>query len=223
MDIRVTYQLLTRMPLLQGISGMELARIEERVSLQTEEIPTSHYPFITQGQICRELVFLVDGILLRQATSRDRLYTATEQLFAPMVIEADKLYGLACEYAASYRSQTDCHLIRISKKHVGDHLMKNDIFRLNFLNMLSAIVQRQEARLQPHKTGTTDEKLRRFIVGCFSHDMGEKLLQIKMTDLAEYIGETRLNVSRQLNSMADKGIIQLRRKEISIPDLKKLK
>ena len=223
MDIRVMYKLLTRMPLLQGISGMELARIEERISLQAEDVSASRYPFITQGQPCRELVFLVGGTLSRQTVSSDRLYVATEQLFSPMVIEADKLYGLSCAYSSDYRALTDCQLIRISKKQVGDHLLKSDIFRLNFLNMLSAIVQRQEARLQPCKLATAAEKTCRFIVSCFSHDEGEKLLKIKMTDLAEYIGETRLTVSQQLNRMAADGLISMKRKEILIPDLKRLK
>ena len=31
MDIRLMYKLLTHMPLLQGINGIELARIEERI------------------------------------------------------------------------------------------------------------------------------------------------------------------------------------------------
>ena len=44
-----------------------------------------------------------------------------------------------------------------------------------------------------------------------------------MTDLAEYIDETRLNVSNQLNRMAREGSIRLKRKEITIPDLTKLK
>lgn len=223
MDIQVMYKLLTRMPLLQGINGMELARIEERIGLQTEELAASRYHFITQGQPCREMVFLVGGTLARQMISADGLYIATELCYSPMVIEADKLYGLSCVYGSSYRPTVDCQLIRISKKQVGDHLLKSDIFRLNYMNMLSAIIQRQQARLQPTKPATPGEKICRFIAGCFAHDQGEKQLQIKMTDLAEYISETRLTVSSQLNQMASEGIIHLKRKEITIPDLTRLK
>lgn len=217
------YKLLTHMPLLQGINGIELARIEERIGLQTEELAASRYPFITQGQPCREMVFLVGGTMTRQTVSADGLYTAIELCYSPIVIEPDKLYGLSCQYGSSYRSQTDCQLIRISKKQVGDHLLKSDIFRLNYLNMLSAIIQRQQERSQPAKPATTAEKICRFLTGCFTHEQGEKRLQIKMTDLAEYIDETRLNVSNQLNRMAREGSIRLKRKEITIPDLTKLK
>ena len=46
-----------------------------------------------------------------------------------------------------------------------------------------------------------------------------KILQIGMEELAELINETRINVSRKLNELKEKGIIQLKRKEIFIPDM----
>jgi CRP-like cAMP-binding protein len=51
---------------------------------------------------------------------------------------------------------------------------------------------------------------------------GEKRLHIKMEDLALLIDESRLNVSRELNAMQREGLVTLGRKEITIPDLKKL-
>jgi CRP-like cAMP-binding protein len=43
-----------------------------------------------------------------------------------------------------------------------------------------------------------------------------------MEDLAVLINETRINVSKLLNELHDKGIILLRRKEITIPALENL-
>jgi CRP-like cAMP-binding protein len=40
-----------------------------------------------------------------------------------------------------------------------------------------------------------------------------------MEELAELIDETRINVSRKLNELREKDIIQLKRKEILIPKL----
>ena len=217
------YSLLTRMPLLQGISGMELARIEERIDFETEEMPARPSPFIKQGQVCRELVFLVEGTLSRQTVFADGLYVATEFLLAPLVIETDKLYGLNCEYSSTYRARSECHLMRISKKQVGDLLAKSEIFRLNYMNMLSAAIQRMETKQRPMILASPAEKIRHFILGCFSNEQGEKSLQIKMTDLAAFIGETRLTVSRHLNELCDDGIISLKRKEICIPDLTRLR
>ncbi len=51
---------------------------------------------------------------------------------------------------------------------------------------------------------------------------GKKILKIKMEDLASLIDETRINVSKVLNDLQEQGLVQLSRKEISIPALEKL-
>ena len=64
-----------------------------------------------------------------------------------------------------------------------------------------------------------NEKLANFfLLRCIKPE-GTKTLQIGMEDLAGLINETRINVSRKLNELRDKGIIQLKRKEIFIPEM----
>ena len=43
-----------------------------------------------------------------------------------------------------------------------------------------------------------------------------------MTDLADFIHETRLNVSKSLNQMQEEGLITLQRNFINIKDIEKL-
>ena len=43
-----------------------------------------------------------------------------------------------------------------------------------------------------------------------------------MEDWAGMIDETRINLSRLLNELQDKGLLQLKRKEFYIPDFEKL-
>ena len=52
---------------------------------------------------------------------------------------------------------------------------------------------------------------------------GEKKLSIRMEDLGALIGETRVNVSKELNNLCQKKLVQLTRKNILIPALEKLK
>ena len=51
---------------------------------------------------------------------------------------------------------------------------------------------------------------------------GEKMLKITMEDWANLIDETRINLSRLLNELQDKGLLQLKRREFFIPDFEKL-
>ena len=43
-----------------------------------------------------------------------------------------------------------------------------------------------------------------------------------MDDLDSYLDDNRLNTSKALNELQDKGLLELRRKEILIPDAQKL-
>jgi CRP-like cAMP-binding protein len=51
---------------------------------------------------------------------------------------------------------------------------------------------------------------------------GEKMLKITMEDWANLIDETRINLSKLLNELQDKGLLQLKRREFYIPDFEKL-
>ena len=51
---------------------------------------------------------------------------------------------------------------------------------------------------------------------------GEKILKIKMEELANAINDTRLGVSKALNGMQEDGLLELHRGEIVIPDIERL-
>ena len=77
-------------------------------------------------------------------------------------------------------------------------------------------------RLWNSHIGNTEEKILNFLVLRSMKPEGKKILKIKMEDLASLIDETRINVSKVLNDLQEQGLVQLSRKEISIPALEKL-
>ncbi len=222
MKVNEMYNLLTRMPLLMGINGQDLARMEERLNLQVETMPASNYPILRQGSPCTQLFFLLDGELRKEHTSPDRLYSTTENIAGPAVIEPENLYGLHCLYENTYYTVRQCLVVRIRKNDVGTQLMKSDIFRMNFLNILSAQIGKLRAQNAFRRHPAPRQKLVAFLRKCFSTAEPSKTIRIKMTDLADYLDETRLTVSQTLNRMQAEGLIVLRRKEIQIPDINKI-
>ena len=68
-----------------------------------------------------------------------------------------------------------------------------------------------------------NEKFVNFIALRSQTQRGEKTLQVTMEDLAGLINETRINLSRLLNELQDKNLVQLKRKEIHIPSFEELK
>lgn len=217
------YELLTKLPLLQGLSGKELAHIESVIGMEVNEVPTMKRPLIRQNDPCTHLIFLTTGKLVRQYESDDGLYTTRTIIQAPALLEPYNLYGLDCRFRSSYTPLQDVSIITVKKRDVMQHLMKIDIFRINYFNLLSAIIHKKESLLQPQCNLTVNQKIGTFLQRQFIDCEEQGEVAIKMTDLAEYIGETRLNTSRALNQMEEAHMIELKRSLIVIPDVKRLK
>ena len=205
-DLSTRYALFTRLPLLQGVSSRELLGWEEALRLDIDELPASRLPLIRQGDTCTTLLYLVDGTLQRDYRSPDGTYATRSLLKAPAVIEVDRLFGLTPTYEYTYRAKTDVKMLSI-------------VFRLNLLNTLSACAQKKANALLPHKMGTAEERLRHFIANLFSEGEGEVELIIRMKELAQFTGETRLTISQILNLWAERGSIRLGRGHFVIHDI----
>lgn len=218
-NLNTRYALFTRLPLLQGISSRELLGWEEALRLEVDELPASYLPLVQQGAPCSSLLYLVEGELQREHLSADGSYATRSLLKAPAVIEIDRLFGLTPTYEHSYQAKTDVKMLNISKSRLGTHLIKSEIFRLNLLNSLSAIAQKRAAALHPDRLATIEERLLYFVNTLFSDCEGEVELIIHMEELARYIGETRLQVSRLLNRWHKEGNIRLGRGHFIIFDI----
>ena len=91
------------------------------------------------------------------------------------------------------------------------------------LNLVSQRVQQKTAQIWNMREMGIAEKIVNFMLYRTEQLDGCKTLQVKMGDLATILGETRINVSRTLNAFQQGGVVELRRKEIIIPSLRKLK
>lgn len=216
------YATLTKISLLQGISAQDLIKMEDKLNIKPVSLKNEQKALIQEHQECRELIFLVHGKLRKETQSLKGQCKAIEYVQAPNVIEPEKLYGIHCRYESTYYPQNNCEIIRIDKWHVGQYLMQIEVFRLNYLNYLSSLIHHQKKSLQRPIPNNVTDKVIAFLMSRFQHYKGEKRLFIRMNDLADHIDETRLSVSQVLNRMKEEGILQLKRKEINIPDLKQI-
>ena len=71
MDISTKYRILTHLPLLQGLSGQDLARLEESHGLEMELIPSSSVALLNQGDVCTHLILVATGVLRKPPLRRD--------------------------------------------------------------------------------------------------------------------------------------------------------
>ncbi|MCE2615664.1 MAG: Crp/Fnr family transcriptional regulator [Phocaeicola sp.] len=215
------YDTLLQLPLFQGLGKTDLTNILSKVKLSFHTYAPEE-TIVKQGDKCEELMFFLSGQLVAETEHADGNYTFSEVFLKPMVIEPYSLFGLHPNYHSTYKARHEVRMLIINKKYMLTELNHYEIFRINYLNILSNQVQNEHNKL--HKVYTTGirKKIINFLAIQALKPEGEKSIRIKMEDLANIIDETRINVSRELNDMQDKGLIELKRKSIIIPALEKL-
>jgi CRP-like cAMP-binding protein len=212
------YEALLQLPLFQGLCTDDFTCIIEKVKFHFRSY-SGNEVIMNQGDACNQLAFLLEGNLLSKRTDDKHGFKLIETITAPAIIEPYSLFGMYPYYESTYQAQEEVKLLVIDKSYILSELSNYEIFRLNYLNLLSNRAQVNQRKLWNTHIGSLEEKLANFFLSRCLKPEGTKTLQIGMEELAGLINETRINVSRKLNELREKSIILLRRKEIHIPEM----
>ncbi len=215
------FDTLLQLPLFQGLAQEDFTNILEKVKLNFTKHKAGEV-IVKAGDTCSQLIFVLKGEISSYTSSADTSYCFTEYFQAPYVIEPQSLFGMTTSYVSTYAAQTETHTVSISKAFVMSELFKYDIFRLNYMNIISSRVQNLNNRLWTKATDSLEKRIGSFILTHIERPTGKKILKIKMEVLAQVVNDTRMGVSRALNSMQKKGLLELHRGEMIIPDTEKL-
>lgn len=215
------FDTLLQLPLFQGLCHEDFTCILDKVKLHFTKHKAGE-TIIESGSPCTQLCFLLKGKISIVTNSKENIYTVIEQMEAPYLIEPQALFGMNTHYCSSYIAHAEVHTVSISKVFVLSDLFNYEIFRLNYMNIVSNRAQNLYSRLWEEPVPDLKDKIIRFFLLHFEKAQGEKIFKVKMDDLARYLDDTRLNTSKALNELQDKGLIELRRKEILISDAQKL-
>lgn len=217
------FDTLLQLPLFQGMQQDDFTCILEKVKLHFRKHKAGEL-LLKQDGVCNQLLFVLKGEVSVQTAAPDGSYAITEYIPAPCLIEPYALFGMRTTYTSTYRAVTQVDTVSISKTYILKELFKYEIFRLNYLNIVSNRSQTLQARLWTQADGDTAQaRILSFIANHLEYPAGgKKLIKIKMDVLAHHINETRISVSKVLNALQREGLVQLRRGEISIPDMGKL-
>lgn len=216
------YESLLELPLFQGMSRNDMDEVVSKTKFGFVKFAAGRH-VVSEGAPCIHLYFLMSGTLKATARADDHSYSLDEELCAPDVLQPERIFGLSQRFTHTFTAATPCSFMRIDKKEVLRLSQTYEIFRFNLLNMVctqSQKLMRQPWRPQP---ATIRLKVLRFAETHSLRPSGSKTLHIKMETLARLIGESRLNLSHELNAMNTEGLITLTRSNIHIPALEKLR
>lgn len=215
------YETLLQLPMFQGLSKNDITDILAKVKFHFRK----HSPgeqLYRQEERCTQVCFILSGTVVAETLSRDKSYTLCETLPVPHVIELYSLFGINPRYHSSYRVVDDVNTLTIDKQYLLGELNGYVPCGINFSNIISSRAQYLYQRIWSDVTGGLRERFVHFLLLHSLRPAGHKVLHIKMEDLAALLGDSRINVSRLLNSLQDDGLVTLRRKEIEIPALERL-
>lgn len=215
------FDTLLQLPLFQGLCQEDFTSILDKVKLHFIKHKAGE-TIIKSGSPCKQLCFLLKGEISVVTHSRENIYTVIEQMDAPCLIEPQSLFGMNTNYASSYLAHTEVHTVCISKDFVLSDLFNYEIFRLNYMNIISNRAQNLYSRLWEEPQPVSKDKIAHFFLMHCEKPQGKKSFKIKMGDLARCLNDSRLNVSKTLNEMQNTGLLKLHRKEIIIPDARNL-
>lgn len=213
------YDILFSLPIFTGMSREEMDKVVARARFDYHKLAAGEV-VARQGDPCGQLFLLISGTL--KSTIKAHHYAVTEWINAPAVLEQWHVFGLTQRFSRTYVAETQASYITLDKNGIQKIAGDSFIFRSNIINALSTNLQKQELRLWSPPPSSLAARIIFFMAAHALTPVGRKEFKIKMTDLAQIVNDSRLDVSRALNALQDKGLLSLSRGKIVIPDMKGL-
>ena len=151
------FDTLLQLPLFQGLAQEDFTNILGKVKLSFTKHKAGEV-IVKAGDTCSQLIFVLKGEISSCTSSANTSYSSTEYFQAPYVIEPQSLFGMSTSYVSAYTAQTETHTGSISKAFVMSELFKYDIFRLNYMNIISNRAQSLNSRLWAESTATLENR-----------------------------------------------------------------
>ena len=215
------YDQLLQFPLFQGMSRDNLARVAGHTKFGFLKY-TAGQTIITEDDQCRGLFFLLSGRLQVETHSDDRSYRVVEELQAPFLLQPEAIFGYNQRFTHGFKALSECGFITLSKDEVMRLSEEFLVFRLNLLGMYATLSQKLLRQPWRHRPETLSARIIRFLTQHCIYPAGPKTFYILMTQLADELGDSRLDISRALNQLQRDGLLQLRRGRIEVTQMELL-
>lgn len=221
MAVLQIFDKLLQFPLFQGMSRDDLEIVAGHIRFGFLKL-TAGKTVMKSGDNCRQLYFLINGSLKVRSFADDYGYHVEELISAPYIIQLESVFGYNQRYTRDFIAQTDVNFLTLDKEEVVRLTEDFLVFRLNMINHFATQTQKQMRQMWYRAPQSLEDRVVRFLTQRCLYPAGHKTFNILMTRLAEEVNDSRLNVSRILNDMQHRGLIELSRGKIEIPQLERL-
>lgn len=209
------------LPFFTGLTMNEVVEILSHVHAYFKNYHQGE-TIVCQGEVCKGLIYVVEGEAAVEYRDTIHEYSITEHTHGIHCIEPINLFGMYHNYSRTYTCKTDCKTLVFPKLELTNKLLDYRVIRLSLINDVCYNNQKLRELLSRPAPQTTEQRIVHFIASNVLITSGPKDVWIKMETMADIICDTRLNVSKVLNSMNETGLIVKRRQGFHIADFTSL-
>ena len=215
------YDTILSLPLFQGIERLRLIDVLEKISLHFEKYQKDDI-IVQKGKDCRQLIFLLKGNVICETVDKSGKFSIYEKIKGQAVLYPAFLFGKDTRYPATIKAADNVSIMSVGKRQVFDLLREEELFLLNFLNIVSNKAQTSFDKITSLSGTDLKKNLAFFILSLTEKGSSDIHIKSSQQDLADFFGVARPSLLKAVNELTEAGIIKYRRREITVLDMQKL-
>lgn len=200
------YNILMNLPLLNGVSRTRIMEIAGKIKFHFLKYLKGEV-IVHAGDECDHLKFILSGSARSTITNPDNRFKVSQTLRNPLAIAPEFLYGAMTKFPCDVVALEPTGILQISKTDYLKLMAMDQVFLINYVNLVSSISQRATTGMIPLTSGNLDERIAYWIVALTQRGGTDIELECKKRDLYSLFGVQRSSFISTLDSMKERGLI----------------
>lgn len=212
---------LSKSPLFIGLSPQIITTLLDAVNYQVKTYAKGQL-IASRDEECENLLVLLEGSVKGEMLDYSGKVLKVEDIYAPRPIASAFIFGQNNKFPVDVIATTDIKVLSITSEELIKLFQKNEVFLKNYLNTISNRAQFLSRRIWFLSFKTIKGKLAQYILSLAKNNAKVVELDKTQQQLADFFGVTRPSLARALGEMETEGIIDVKRKTITLIDKQKL-
>lgn len=214
------FDALLTLPLFNGMSRPRLLDIAGRIRLRFVKLRPGEI-VLRQGEDAENLVFMISGRVKISVVDEKSLIKVEQYIEDNCLLSADKLFGRKTYYSGTIIAEADSSFLFIDKEEVLKLVETDNIFCINYLNLLSAKAQKGGMYMLMGRKLTLPFRLRTLVELITINHAKEIMLTIShRSSFFEFLDCSRYDYVNLLQHLSRDCEIRFTEHQISIADRK---
>lgn len=215
------FELLVELPLFRGVSIDTIRKIAGTAKMHFLKYPQGEV-IIKEHSPCTHLTFIISGSVRVSTSNNNDRIAVSQTLHAPDVIAPDFLFGRATYYPCRVVALQETGLLQISKSDYLKILTTDQVFLLNYLNIVSMNAQKSVVGLMSLTSGTLEERIAFWVIALTQNTGVNIAIECPLRNLCAIWGVQRSALVDALTRLKDYGVKSFGPQGVEISSRKKL-